>query len=350
MIDMPELTVTTNREELMELLEQMTTMRRMEVAFDLDYKKRLIRGFCHLYDGQEAVASGLEAALKPGDDIVTSYRCHAIQYSRGCPIEAIAAELFGNAGGVSKGKGGSMHMYWKENNFWGGNGIVGAQVPLGAGAAFAHKYSQKGDEEMNVALAMYGDGAANQGQCWEAANMAALWGLPLILICENNKYGMGTAISRSSALTDYYKQGKDVIPGIRVDGMDVLAVRAATQLARDWASSGKGPIYMEMDTYRYHGHSMSDPGISYRSRDEVTATRKARDPLTNVKNRLIELGLAEEKELKEMEKRVRKEVDAAVAAAKEHSLPDASQLYTDIYAEPTPARGTEIDNGTYVLP
>ncbi len=248
----------------------------MEIACDNEYKSRNIRGFCHLYDGQEAVGMGMEAALTKADSITTSYRCHGIQYLRGDTVKRIVAELFGFEQGTVKGKGGSMHFYSKKNRFWGGAGIVGAQVPVGVGVAFADKYLNKGKFPTPVSMVLYGDGAANQGQIWEAANMAKLWSLPAVFVCENNQYGMGTSISRHSSNPDYYKQGGVVIPGVQCDGMDVLAVRECTKFVKEYAGSGKGPIFMEVKTYRYHGHSMSDPGITYRDRDEVNNMRQSR--------------------------------------------------------------------------
>lgn len=227
-------------------------------------------------------------------------------------------------------------MYNKEKNFYGGAAIVGAQVPIGAGLGFFHKYKRQSKEEKTpVSIVMYGDGSANQGQCWEAANMAGLWNIPTIFACENNEYGMGTSVNRSSFITDYYKQGNE-IPGLFIDGMDVLAVREGIAFAKDHCASGKGPIYVELKTYRYHGHSMSDPGISYRTRDEVTKVRQSRDPIENVKTRLVEQGWATEKELKDTEKEVRAEVAEALAAAKASSMPDAGELVTDIFTTGAP--------------
>jgi pyruvate dehydrogenase E1 component alpha subunit len=225
----------------------------------LSLQARTIRGFCHLYDGQEAIAAGLDASLSLEDSIITSYRCHALALTRGISVEEVFAELFGFSSGATKGKGGSMHFYRKSHNFYGGQGIVGAQVPVGAGLALASKYNTPEGEKMPVALAMYGDGAANQGQIWEAANMAALYKLPLVLVIENNHYGMGTTKERSSSNNDYYTMGNK-IPGMRMNGMNVLAVREGMKFVKDYCASGNGPMYVEMDTYRYHGHSMSDPG------------------------------------------------------------------------------------------
>jgi pyruvate dehydrogenase E1 component alpha subunit len=252
--------VTTSKEELMGFLRQMYTMRRMEITCDTEYKARNIRGFCHLYDGQEAVGMGINAALSKEDSWITSYRCHCTALLRGKTVEEVFAELFGFSNGATKGKGGSMHFYNKSHNFFGGQGIVGAQVPVGAGLAFAAKYKTPAGQKMPIAIACYGDGAANQGQIWEAANMSALWGLPMVFVIENNHYGMGTATNRSSSNEKYFTMG-NVIPGIRVNGMNVLAVKQCFEMVKAHCSSGKGPMYVECDTYRYHGHSMSDPGI-----------------------------------------------------------------------------------------
>ncbi|KAF5396917.1 Pyruvate dehydrogenase E1 component subunit alpha somatic form mitochondrial, partial [Paragonimus heterotremus] len=251
---------------------------------------------------QEAVAVGIEAALQPGDTIITAYRCHAFTLTRGVPLHSILAELTGRKTGCSSALGGSMHLFYKD--FFGGNGIVGAQVPLGVGIGLRMKY--RGDKSVSVTL--YGDGAANQGQVFEAYNMAKLWNLPVVFVCENNKYGMGTSAQRASANTAYFTRG-DYIPGLWVDGMDVLTVREAMRFARDWCVSGKGPLVLEMETYRYHGHSMSDPGTSYRTREEVQSVRRGRDPITLFQKRLFESQLVTEEESKAMEKQIRQEVD-----------------------------------------
>jgi len=318
-------TAVTNKKELLEYFTKMYTMRRMEIAADVLYKGKLIKGFCHLYDGQEAVGMGIESASSFKDSIVTSYRDHTYQYTRGDKIENILGELLGKYIGPAKGKGGSMHMYRKESNFYGGNGIVGAQVPIGAGLAFAHKY--KGDG--GVAFSLYGDGAANQGQIFEVVNMAALWKLPCIFVCENNQYGMGTATHRGSFDTAYYARGH-YIPGIQVDGMNVLAVREACKLAMQLARE-QGPVMIEMDTYRYHGHSMSDPGVTYRTRDEVSGVRTTRDPVQLVKGWLTELGMCTAEEIKAIEQGIRKKIEAAVEVAKAASPPPANEMWQDVY-------------------
>ena len=230
---------------------------RMEMAADRLYKEKKIRGFCHLSTGQEAVAVGIEHAIERADHLITAYRCHGFALMRGGTVKSIIGELLGRREGIAYGKGGSMHMF--SPGFYGGNGIVGAQVPVGAGIAFAQQYEGK----KQVTLALYGDGASNQGQVFEAYNMASLWKLPVIFGCENNKYGMGTAANRSSAITDYYKRGQ-YIPGLKINGMDVLAVKAAVKYGKEYCAAGKGPLVYEYVTYRYGGHSMSDPGTTYR--------------------------------------------------------------------------------------
>ncbi|CAM8956178.1 unnamed protein product [Rhodiola kirilowii] len=323
----PSRTVETTTSELMGFFKDMALMRRMEIAADSLYKAKLIRGFCHLYDGQEAVAVGMEAAITRKDCIITAYRDHCIFLARGGKLVEAFAELMGRKDGCSKGKGGSMHFYKKEGGFYGGHGIVGAQVPLGCGLAFGQKYSK--DE--NVTFAMYGDGAANQGQLFEALNIAALWDLPAILVCENNHYGMGTAEWRASKSPAYYKRG-DYVPGLKVDGMDAFAVKQACKYAKEHALKN-GPIILEMDTYRYHGHSMSDPGSTYRTRDEISGVRQERDPLERIRKMILTHELSSEKELKDMEKEIRKEVDEAIAKAKESPMPDPSELFTNVYVK-----------------
>ena len=324
----------TSKKELIDYFTLMYRMRRMEIAADTLYKGKFVKGFCHLYDGQEAICTGMEAACNENgplyrDSLVTSYRDHCQQLARGDTMRNVLAELLGKYNPIAKGKGGSMHMYKADANFFGGNGIVGAQAPLGTGLAFAHKYKQDGC----VAMALYGDGAANQGQLYEAMNMSAPWKLPIIFVCENNQYGMGTSKGRSSANSDYYTRGH-YIPGLKVDGMNALNVREATRFAKAYALE-HGPIVMEMDTYRYHGHSMSDPGITYRNRDEVAGVRKTRDPIERAKRYLLELELADAAELKAIEQEVREEVEDAVHFAKEAAQPSRDLLFQDIHVGQT---------------
>lgn len=338
--DVPSTSITVSKSELLSMFEQMYRMRRMEISCDMLYKAKQILGFCHLYDGQEAIGVGLEMALDKNDSIITSYRDHALYLGRlgndGAGVHKVIAELMGRGTGASKGKGGSMHMYTRENNFYGGCGIVGAQVPLGAGLAFAHQYNESG----GVGVALYGDGAANQGQISETFNLAALWDLPCIFVCENNHYGMGTSESRAAKSSAFFTRG-DYMPGMKVDGMDVLATREAFRFAKDYVLK-HGPIIIECDTYRYHGHSMSDPGSTYRSRDEVTDVRNRRDPLEHVRRILIDNGLAEASEIKAMEKDIKKEIDAAIEKAKADPLPSADIMFEDVYvaADGISARGT----------
>lgn len=328
----PSESAEVTKDELVKTFETMYTMRRMEITCDNEYKARTIRGFCHLYDGQEAVATGIQTALDKEDSWVTSYRCHVLALMRGGSVSEVIGELFGRAGGVTKGKGGSMHMYNKEHNFFGGHGIVGAQVPVGTGLAFANKYKAKPGEPMNVAIACYGDGAANQGQIWESANMANLWNLPMIYCIENNHYGMGTSIDRHSSISDYYKMG-NAIPGLRIDGMNVLAVTEGMKFAKDYVGNGNGPMYVEMMTYRYHGHSMSDPGTTYRNRDEIEFTRSNRDPIEHVKSLLQEADFMTAEDIKNTEKRIRKEVQKEVMKAKAMPYPEYKEVAEDIYAK-----------------
>ncbi|KAF4325070.1 hypothetical protein BBO99_00000649 [Phytophthora kernoviae] len=322
----------TNREEMLGYYKLMYTMRRMEITNDNEYKARTIRGFCHLYDGQEAVATGVEAALDRTDSWITSYRNHCIMLARGAEVKDVLGELFGKECGATGAKGGSMHFYSKKDNFYGGQGIVGAQVPVGAGLAFASKYNHNGEGLMPCSITMFGDGASNQGQVYEAANMAALWKLPVIFCIENNHYGMGTSTKRSSANDDYYTMGNK-IPGIKCDGNDVLAVRECTKFLKQWCGEGKGPIFVEMNTYRYHGHSMSDPGVTYRNRDEISQMRASRDPIELVKKRMIETELATADEIKELEKKVRAEVVKAAKDAKASGLADVSTAFTGVYSD-----------------
>lgn len=327
---------TATKKELMDMYRMMNLIRRVEIASDLQYKNRKIRGFLHLYDGQEAVVTGIEASATKEDHFITAYREHGHQLVRGDTARRVMAELFGKATGCAGGKGGSMHMYLREANFFGGNGIVGAQVPVGAGLALALKYQREvlGEDNNNaVSFVSYGDGASNQGQVFEAFNMSKLWNLPVIFICENNKYGMGTAIHRSSAITDYYKRGQ-YIHGMRVNGQDIFAVKEAARHAKEWALKN-GPVVLEMETYRYHGHSMSDPGITYRTREEINEYRTSRDPIIKMKKRLLDAGVCTEEELKAIEKEVRAEVDDAVKFSDESPLPDEKELVTHVYVDKT---------------
>lgn len=322
----PPETATLTRDEAMEYYRKMVVVRRMETAAANLYKEKAIRGFCHLCSGQEAICVGMVAGMRDQDTLITSYRAHGFTYMMGISVQAVLAELTGRQGGVVRGKGGSMHMYAK--NFYGGNGIVGAQVPLGAGIALAHKFSKDG----GVNFALYGDGAAQQGQLYEAYNIAKLWDLPVVFVCENNHYGMGTSQDRSAASTKFYTRG-DYIPGVYVDGMDVLAVREATKWAIDYCNSGKGPLVFEIATYRYHGHSMSDPGTSYRTREEVQEVRQNKDPITGLREKLVSSGLASAEELKEIDLTVRKEVDADVKKAKSDGEIGVEELYYDVYEQ-----------------
>ena len=316
-------------EELMALYEQMLLIRRFEEKAGQMYGLGLIGGFCHLYIGQEAVAVGLQSALAEGkDSVITGYRDHGHMLAYGIDPKIIMAELTGRQAGISKGKGGSMHMFSTEHAFYGGHGIVGAQVPLGAGLAFAHKYREDG----GVCLAYFGDGAANQGQVYETFNMASLWQLPIIFVIENNQYAMGTSTARSSAETEFHRRGTAFrIPGMDVDGMDVLAVRGAIEIALDHVRGGGGPVLMELSTYRYRGHSMSDPA-KYRTREEVQEMREKRDPIEAAKAELVKRGVDEEK-LKELEKTIRSQVNEAADFAESSPEPESSELYTDVLVE-----------------
>jgi len=311
---------------MLSMFESMANMRRMETVADQLYKKREIRGFCHLYDGQESIAEGMERAMTRKDCIITAYRDHCQAYCRGESTYKILAEMMAKKTGSSKGKGGSMHYYRASERFFGGNGIVGAQVPVGTGLAFALKY--KGEDAF--ACTMYGDGAANQGQIYEAANMAGLWKLPMIYITENNHYGMGTSKERSSHNSKYHQRG-DLIPGIHIDAMNVLMVKECMKWAGAYVKKN-GPLFLEFDTYRYHGHSMSDPGITYRTKDEVMSVRQNRDPIEQVRQMILSQKWATEEELKAIEKNIRQRIDKEVEQARADPFPEPKELYTEIGA------------------
>jgi len=316
-------------EELLKYYEQMLLIRRFEEKAGQLYGMGLIGGFCHLYIGQEAVVIGMQAAANPVDTVVTSYRDHGHMLACGMDPKGVMAELTGRRGGYSKGKGGSMHMFSREKNFYGGHGIVGAQMPIGTGLAFAHKYNEDG----GVCHAYCGDGAINQGQVYEAFNMASLWKLPVIYVIENNKYGMGTSIERASAVVDLADRGKSfAIPGKQVNGMDVTEVHAAAEEASEWCRSGKGPFILEMKTYRYRGHSMSDPA-KYRSKEEVSKVRQETDPIDTLRTRILGSSIADEARLKEIDREVKVLVTAAAEYAQQSPEPDVSELYTDILVE-----------------
>jgi pyruvate dehydrogenase E1 component alpha subunit len=312
--------------ELLAYYRQMLLIRRFEERAGQLYGMGQIGGFCHLYIGQEAVVVGIQAALKPTDSVITGYRDHGHMLAAGIPANAVMAELTGRAAGISKGKGGSMHMFSTDHSFYGGHGIVAAQVPLGTGLAFAHKYRGDG----GLAVTYFGDGASNQGQVYESFNMAELWKLPVIFVIENNQYAMGTSVNRASSEDLLYKRGESFrVPGLQVDGMDVLAVRGAAQTAVDWVRAGKGPILLELKTYRYRGHSMSDPA-KYRSREEVQAVRDKSDPIEAAKREIIDGGFADEAALKAIDREVREIVTAAADFAEETPEPDLAELYTDV--------------------
>ncbi len=315
-----------DKEQELHAYREMLLIRRFEEKAGQLYGMGLIGGFCHLYIGQEAVVVGLQMAKKDGDQMITGYRDHGHMLAMDLDPNGVMAELTGRRGGLSKGKGGSMHMFSKEKHFYGGHGIVGAQVSLGTGIGFANKYRDNG----NVAMAFFGDGASNQGQVYESFNMASLWKLPVIYVIENNKYGMGTSIERASSTTDLSQRGASFdIPGEQVDGMDVRAVMAASEKALEWCRSGKGPYILEMITYRYRGHSMSDPA-KYRSKDEVQKMRTEHDPIEQVRARLLDSKWATEDELKAIDKDVRTIVAASAEFAQTDPEPDPSELYTDI--------------------
>ena len=313
-------------EQLLSDYRQMLLIRRFEEKAGQLYGMGLIAGFCHLYIGQEAVVVGMQSTARPGDSIITTYRDHGHMLATGMEADGVMAELTGRVGGYSKGKGGSMHMFSREKGFYGGHGIVGASVPLGTGLAFAPKYRDDG----GLCYCYFGDGAANQGQVYEAFNMASLWKLPIIYIIENNKYGMGTSVERASATVDLYRRGESFgIPGVQVNGMDVLEVRAAGTEVAEYVRGGKGPYVMEMNTYRYRGHSMSDPA-KYRTKEEVARMRKESDPLDTLRSYMLERQLVDEAQLKEIDREVRVVVNASAEFAQTSPEPDPAELHTDI--------------------
>lgn len=321
--------VEATADELLQYYRDMMLIRRFEERAGQLYGMGLIGGFCHLYIGQEAVVVGMQAALQDGDQVITAYRDHGHMLAAGMTANGVMAELTGRSGGYSKGKGGSMHMFSIEKAFYGGHGIVGAQVSLGTGLAFANKYRKDG----KVCLTYFGDGAANQGQVYESFNMAALWKLPCIYIVENNQYAMGTSIQRSSSETHLHKRGVSFnIPGEEVDGMDVVAVREAGKRAVERARAGEGPYLLEMKTYRYRGHSMSDPA-KYRTKEEVEEQKTKHDPIERVKKQLIDAGHATEDQLKDIDREIRGIVTESATFAQESPEPDPSELMTDIYLE-----------------
>ncbi|WP_234035154.1 MULTISPECIES: pyruvate dehydrogenase (acetyl-transferring) E1 component subunit alpha [Aurantiacibacter] len=318
-----------DKDQLLHFYEQMLLIRRFEEKAGQLYGLGLIGGFCHLYIGQEAVAIGLQSALdNDTDSVITGYRDHGHMLAYGIDPKVIMAELTGRAAGISKGKGGSMHMFSTEHKFYGGHGIVGAQVALGGGLALAHQYNEDG----GLCLAYFGDGAANQGQVYETMNMAALWKLPIVFVVENNQYAMGTAVRRSSAETEFYRRGAAFrIPGMHVNGMDVLEVRQAAEIAFKHVREGNGPVLMECETYRYRGHSMSDPA-KYRTREEVQDQREKNDPIERAKVDLMKLKVSED-DLKATDKSIRSIVSEAADFAESSPEPEPSELYTDVLVE-----------------
>lgn len=315
-----------SREQELKAYREMLLIRRFEEKAGQLYGMGLIGGFCHLYIGQEAVVIGMQMAIEEGDQVITTYRDHGHMLACGMDPKGVMAELTGRRGGYSRGKGGSMHMFSKEKNFYGGHGIVGANVPLGAGIAFANAYRGNG----RLCLTYFGDGAANQGQVYESFNMAKLWKLPVVFIIENNKYAMGTSIERSAATTDFSHRGASFdIPGEQVDGMDVRAVKDAGDRVAKWVRGGNGPYILEMLTYRYRGHSMSDPA-KYRTREEVQKMREEHDPIEQVRRRLLDGKLVSEDEMKTIDAEIRGIINGAAEFAQADAEPDESELWTDV--------------------
>ena len=318
-----------DKEQLFKLYEMMIKIRRFEEKVGQLYSMGLIGGFCHLYIGQEGVISGIEMLSDKNDSFITGYRCHAHMVTRGEPIIKIFSELLGNSFGSSKGKGGSMHMFRKENNFFGGHGIVGAQVPIGTGIAFANKYKNK----KSVTFTFFGDGAVNQGQVYEAFNMAALWQLPIVYIIENNQYGMGTSVERASAMNELFRRGESFgIKGYEVDGMDPLSIYSNLKDICSQIREKPEPILIEAKTYRYRGHSMSDPG-KYRTREEVQETRENRDPIERIRALLLSKKYITEEQIKKLDSKIRNDVAEAADLAREKELPNKIELYEDVYKD-----------------
>ena len=317
-----------NKETYLEWYRIMMLVRRFEEKSAQLYGKQKIKGFCHLYTGQEAVVAGMMSAITKEDKVITAYRDHGHALAMGMSANSVMAELFGKATGCSGGKGGSMHMFSKEHNFFGGHGIVGAQIPLGAGMAFAEQYQGT----KNVSICFFGDGAVRQGALHEAFNMAMLWKLPVIFICENNEYAMGTSVSRTTNMNDIYKIGLAYdMPSKQVDGMKCETVHEAVFEAAENAREGNGPTFLEIKTYRYRGHSMSDPA-NYRTKDELNSY-KDKDPLETTKATILKKKYASEKALEEMEDKIIEDVEASVEFAENSPLPDPSELFKDVYVE-----------------
>lgn len=318
-----------SKDQYLKAYHQMLLIRRFEEKCGQLYGMGLIAGFCHLYIGQEAVITGINLAKKPADHTITSYRDHGHILAAGIDPKSVLAELTGKFAGCSKGKGGSMHMFDPENNFHGGHGIVGAQVPIGTGIAFAEKYKATD----NICFTFFGDGAAHQGQVYESFNMAKLWNLPVIYILENNEYAMGTSVERSAGMKDLWRRGESFgIPGKQIDGMNIEAVYTAAMEAADYVRKGNGPILLEMKTYRYRGHSMSDPA-KYRSKEEVDNYKENKDPIENIRNKILQSKFATEDELKNIEKQIKDIVAEAAEFAINAPEPELSELYTDVYVE-----------------
>lgn len=319
--------VKLNKEESFKIYKEMLLIRRFEEKAGQLYGMGLIAGFCHLYIGQEAIAAGIKYNMNKNDKVITTYRDHGHMISLGSDPRKIMAELLGRKDGCSKGKGGSMHLFDLEKHFYGGHGIVGASVPIGAGLAFADQYKSNN----NVTFCYFGDGAAHQGQVYESFNMAKLWNLPILFIIENNHYAMGTSLNRASSIDELHKRGEGFnIPGVKINGMNVLEVIKEGKKAIDYVRSGKGPILVEMDTYRYRGHSMSDPA-TYRSKDEVNDKKQNQDPIASFKSHILDSKIANDDEIKVIDKEIKSQIEEIVKFAKESPEPDESEIFDNIY-------------------